>query len=143
MADGNFPTASKVSIKRRVTMWLYSHYFHSFHSIALHLCFDSIGRKHSLAILEVFSSWGLALRRLHNGTEITHKMSKLCTGNQEYTVLIFSPMPDQGILYTVAIIKPTYVYNLLLKTLNILFNKLQLSVNLPMTENLPMRNTLS
>lgn len=115
MTDGNFPTASEVSMNRRVTMWLYTHYFYIFHSIALHLCFDNILRKHSLAILEVFSRWGVALWRLQNGTEITHQMSNLCMDNQEYTVLIFSPVPDQCILYTVAIIKPTHVYNLLLR----------------------------
>jgi len=58
---------------------------------------------------------GPGTEKVTNCRQMMHKMSNLCIGNQEYTVLIFSPMPDQWILYTVDIIKPTYVYNLLLR----------------------------
>lgn len=86
-----------------------------FFTLFLFVFLFAVLKKIQLGNLGCILKLGPGNEKVTNCREMIHKMSNLCTGNQEYTVLIFSSMPDQWILYIVDIIRPIYIYNLLLK----------------------------
>jgi hypothetical protein len=130
MADGNFLTSGtllpyvqstndpNIAVKCQWTVGSLCNctlIIYVFFTLFLFVFLLAVLKKIQLGNLGCILKLGPGTEKVTNCRQMTHKMSNLCRGNQEYTVLIFSPMPEQWILYTVDIIKPIYVYNLPLR----------------------------